>query len=114
MEVGGKMEIIYLSVHGHHQNDSCIQMGSDESHFNLSFFVRDKVTNKAVSTNHSLFLKRRESRSRLEPRPFCSPALRALPLGQTGSQPKGGGTGLTFTNDLINYDGGLLHPNGLC
>ena len=32
----GKKEIIYLSLHCHHQNDSCIKMGSDESHFNVS------------------------------------------------------------------------------
>ena len=28
-------EIIYLTLHCHHQNDSCINMGSDESHFNV-------------------------------------------------------------------------------
>ena len=32
----GKREIIYLSLCCHHQNDSCIKMGSDESHFNVS------------------------------------------------------------------------------
>ena len=32
----GKREIIYLSLHCHHQNDTCIKMGSDESHFNVS------------------------------------------------------------------------------
>ena len=32
--LGGR-EIIYLSLHCHHQNDSCIKMGSDESHFNV-------------------------------------------------------------------------------
>ena len=33
----GKREIIYiyLSVHCHHQNDSCIKMGSEESHSNV-------------------------------------------------------------------------------
>ena len=31
-----KREIIYLSLHCHHQNDSCINKGSDESHFNVS------------------------------------------------------------------------------
>ena len=38
MEVwgGGGVEIIYLSLHCHHQNDSCIKMGSDESHFYVS------------------------------------------------------------------------------
>ena len=28
----GEREIIYLSLHHHHQNDSCIKVGSDESH----------------------------------------------------------------------------------
>ena len=32
----GEREIIYLSPHWHHQNGSCIKMGSDESHFNVS------------------------------------------------------------------------------
>ena len=27
---------MYLSLHGHHQNDTCIKMGSDETHFNVS------------------------------------------------------------------------------
>ena len=50
----GEREIIYLSLHCHHQNDSCIKMGSDESHFNVSFTERDKVTNKTLSTDHSV------------------------------------------------------------
>ena len=29
--------IIYLSLHCHHQNDLCIKVGSDESHFNVSY-----------------------------------------------------------------------------
>ena len=49
----GEREIIYLSLHCHHQNDSCIKMGSDESHLNVSFAVRDKVTKKTVSTDHN-------------------------------------------------------------
>ena len=28
---GGRGEIIYLSLHRHHQNDFCIKVGSDES-----------------------------------------------------------------------------------
>ena len=36
MEGGGEREIIYLSLRCHHQNDFCIKMGSDESHFNVS------------------------------------------------------------------------------
>ena len=46
------MEIIYISLHSHHQNDSWIKMGSDESHFNVSVTARDKVT-KTVSVNHN-------------------------------------------------------------
>ena len=30
------LEIIYLSLHCHHQNDLCIKVGSDERHFNVS------------------------------------------------------------------------------
>ena len=53
-------EIIYLSLHCHHQNDSCIKMGSDESYFNVSV--------------GGTFLKRKESRSGIEPRSFRLPA----------------------------------------
>ena len=43
-------EIINLSLHCHHQNDSCIKMGSDESNFNVSLIVRDKVTRQCPET----------------------------------------------------------------
>ena len=46
----GEREIIYLSLRCHHQNDSCIKMGSDESHFNVSLTVRDKVTRQCPQT----------------------------------------------------------------
>ena len=53
-ELGGGMErereIIYLSLHCHHQNDSCIKMGNAESHFNVSLIVRDKVTRQCPQT----------------------------------------------------------------
>ena len=42
MEVGEEGE--YISLHCHHQIDSRIKMGSDDSHFNVSLIVRDKVT----------------------------------------------------------------------
>ena len=32
---------IFLSLHCHHQNDFCIKMGSDESHFNVLLIVKD-------------------------------------------------------------------------
>ena len=37
-------ETIILSLHYHRQSDYCIKMGSDESRFNVSLIVRDKVT----------------------------------------------------------------------
>ena len=46
----GEREIIYLSLHCHHQNDFCIKVGSDESHFNVTFIVRDKVTRQYPQT----------------------------------------------------------------
>ena len=42
---GGKKAIIYLSLHCHHQNDSCIKMGSDESQCNVSLIVGTKSQN---------------------------------------------------------------------
>ena len=44
MEVGEEGDYVYLSLHCHNQNDSCIRMGGDENHFNVSLIVRDKVT----------------------------------------------------------------------
>ena len=46
----GEREIIYLSLHCHHRNDFCIKMGSDESHFNVSLIVRDKITRQCPQT----------------------------------------------------------------
>ena len=44
MEVGEEGDCIPIATHCHHQNDSCIKVGSDESHFNVSLIVREKVT----------------------------------------------------------------------
>ena len=72
MEVGEEGQYIYLLLHCHHQNDSCIKMGSDERHFNVSV-GSDGQSQKTVSTNHNL-LKRNESRSGIKPRSFRLPA----------------------------------------
>ena len=53
---------------------TCIKMVSDESHFNVSLIVRDKVTRQCPQT--TTFLKRKESRSGIEPRSFRLPAYR--------------------------------------
>ena len=81
----GKREIIYLSLHCHHQNDFCIKMGSDESHFNVSA-GSDGHGHKTVSTKDNLFEQKGEpkrygtevlpltSLSSMEPRSFRLPA----------------------------------------
>ena len=55
----GEREIIYLSPHCHHQNYSCIKLGSDESRFNVSLTLRDKVARQCPQT--TMLLKRNES-----------------------------------------------------
>ena len=67
-EEGDDMPITTLSG----QNYSCIKIGSDKSHFNVSLTVRDKVTRQCPQT--ATLLKRKESRSGIEPRSFCLPA----------------------------------------
>ena len=64
-------------------NDFCIKMGSDESHFNVSLIVRDKVT-RPCPQNHNFWRERRaEAVSNRGPSAYQPTAL---PLGQTGSQ----------------------------
>ena len=67
MEVGEEGKNIYLSLHCRHQNDSCIKMGSNESHFNVSLIVRDQVHRPQP-------LKRMESQSGFKLKSFCLPA----------------------------------------
>ena len=55
----GKREIIYLSLHCHHQNDFHIKMDSDESHFNVAV-GSDGQSHKTVFTNHNLFEEKGE------------------------------------------------------
>ena len=76
----GKREII---PHCRHQNDSCIKMGSDERHFNVSFIVRIKVTRQCPQT--TTFFKSRESRRGYRSEALLLTTYNALPLGQTGS-----------------------------
>ena len=74
----GKREIINQSLH------------SSKSHFNVALIVRDKVSNKTVSTDHNFWRERRaEVDSNRGPSSYQP---NALPLGQTGSQ----------NNDSIN------------
>ena len=77
----GKREIIYLSLHCHHQNDSCIKVGSDERHFNVSLIVKNKVTRQCHRPQR-LRERRAEADSN---RGSSAYQPKALPLGQTGS-----------------------------
>ena len=80
----GERESIHISLHCHHQNDSCIKMGSDESHFNVSV-GSDGQSHKTVSTDHNLS----EEKGRAEAvsnRGRSAYQPNALPLGQTGSR----------------------------
>ena len=51
MEVGGEGD--YIPTATLSPPDSCIEMGSDESHFNVSLVVRDKVTRQCPQTTTS-------------------------------------------------------------
>ena len=46
----------------HHRNDSCIKMGSDGSHFNVSLTVRDKVPRQCPQTT---ICEEKEERKRI-------------------------------------------------
>ena len=63
---------MYLSLHCLHQNDSCIKMDSDESHFNVSV-GSDGQSHKTVSTDHNLFEEKGEPKQyRTEVLPLTS------------------------------------------
>ena len=70
-------------------------MGSDESHFNVSLIVRDKVTRPCPQTTTFEETERRaEAVSNRGPSAYQPTAL---PLGQIGSQYGGGGRGRLYT-----------------
>ena len=76
-------------VHCHHQNDSCVKMGSDESHFNVSLTLTDKVTKQCPQTT-TFEEKGEPKRNRAEAESSPGPSAyqpNALPLGHTGSRP---------------------------
>ena len=80
----GESEIIYLSLRYHHQNDLCIKLGSDESHFNVSYLKKIRDSHKTVSTDHNFWRERRtEAEWNWSPSAYLP---NALPLGQTSSR----------------------------
>ena len=67
-----KKEIIYLSLHCDHQNDFCIKMGIDASHFNVSV-ESDGQSHKTGSINHDLSEEKGEpKRTRTDVLPLTS------------------------------------------
>ena len=48
---------VYLTLHCHHQNDSCVQMGSNVIRFNVSLWM-SKVT---ICVLEAQLLKRKET-----------------------------------------------------
>ena len=54
---------------------TCIKMGSDESHFNVLWIMKDKVT-RQDHVHKPQLSKRKESWSGIELRSFCLPAYR--------------------------------------
>ena len=78
------MEIMYLSLHRHHQNGSCIKMGSDESYFNVSLTVRDKITRQCHAQT-TTFQRERGAKADSNRSPSAYQP-NALPLDQTGPQ----------------------------
>ena len=55
----GRLYNFRYTVTTHPQNDSCITMGSDENHFNVSV-GNDGQRHRSVSTNHNLFEEKGE------------------------------------------------------
>ena len=55
---GGGRGRLYLTLYCQHENDSCIKMGSSDSHFTVSLIVKGRVTN-IVSINHTFLRERR-------------------------------------------------------
>ena len=78
MEVGKEGDYIPIAT-CHHQNDSCIKMGSGESHFNVSV-GSDGQSHKTTSTNHNIFEEKGEpKRYRTEVLPLTSLTPTARP-----------------------------------
>ena len=79
----GKRESIYTYRYTVTTRMTCIKMDSDDSHFNVSSIVRDKITRQCPQTK--VFW--RERRAEVDSNQGSSPYQpNALPLGQTCSR----------------------------
>ena len=78
MEVGEEGDYI----HCHHQNDFCIKICSDKSHFNVSLIVRDKVTGECPQTTIS---EEKGEPKRIRTEVLLLTSLTARPKGSSDS-----------------------------
>ena len=74
---GGRGRLLYLLLHCHHQNTSCVKMGSDESCFNVSLIVWD--SHKTASTDHNFLTERRAEADSNRGPSACQPYLTDRP-----------------------------------
>ena len=81
----GKRESIYLSLYCHHQNDSCIKTGSDESHFGVFIDCEGQCHNLFRQCPQIITFEERTAEVESNRGPSAYQP-NALPLGQTGSQ----------------------------
>ena len=102
---GGRGGLLYRSLHCHHQNDSCIKLGSNESHFKVSLIVRDKVTRQRPQT--TTFEEKGEPKRILTEIPLLtslSPYRQAKPAHHTSTgvtASSGRGTGRRCRGHLL-------------
>ena len=89
----------YPTLRCHHQNCSCSKTCSDESRFNVSLIVRDKVTRQCPQTTTFKEKGQPEAESNRGPSAYQP---NALPLGQTGSQ--------AVESQSVGYN---AHPGGI-
>ena len=66
--LGRKRGRLYLTVHRHHHNDLFVERDSGVGHFIVSLTV---TTKSQDSVYKAQLWKRKESRSGIEPTPFC-------------------------------------------
>ena len=102
---GEKMYITYLSLYCHHQNDFCIKIGSNKSHFNVSLIVRGKVTRECLHITIS------EEKADLNWAPSAYQPY-SLPLGWTGSHQSCYVSALSLSLSLYIYIHDLV-PKGV-
>ena len=83
----------YLTLDCRHQNDSCIEVGSDESSLDVVLIVRDEVT-RTVSTNHIFSNEKTESlEKKKKERKTTTTCTQMQVLGEWGEGVEGGGGG---------------------